>query len=105
MKKIICLGLWFFLGALSPPLYADVNLEQAQQIVEHAATRYEESRSRGHAWQKTRLHLERARTALQSGDYPLAVSEADRSIALADASLVQADAESTGWRSRFPSAQ
>ena len=102
MKSVFLLSLWFCLSTMAPYLHADQDLEQAQQAVEAAAARYEESSARGHAWLKTQQHLEQARAALANDNYALAVREADRAIALAEASIAQADAEANAWLDRFP---
>ena len=102
MRKIICLGWVTFCLATTPNVFADTDLATAQRVVEEAFASYQESRTRGHAWQKTRVHLDKAQAALDSGDCELAIREADTSIALAKASIAQADAELTAWRTRFP---
>ena len=102
MKRIFHLGLLVFFSSLSFSVIADVDANTARAKIEEAVAVYRESQSRGHAWQQTRIHLENARDALERGDYTQAVSEAERSIGMAKASLAQADAEQTAWRVRFP---
>ena len=102
MKRIIYLGWLAFCIAMTSNVFADIDAVSAQRIVEEAMANYQESRSRGHAWQKTRVHLDKAQAAMDDGDYELAVREAGQSIALAKASIAQADAELTAWRTRFP---
>ncbi len=76
--------------------------EQASAAVTAAEARYQASRDAGHAWRQPAALIGDARAALDAGDYQTAVSIAERATAMADASLAQAEAESTAWRTRFP---
>ena len=66
----------------------------AQLAIDAATGAYAQSQEAGHAWQATRLRLESAQAALESGDYALAETEAQRALQTAEASLAQARTES-----------
>jgi hypothetical protein len=74
----------------------------ARAALAEAEARYQTSREAGHAWRAPKALIDDARAALEAGDYETAASHADRATAMAEASLAQAEAESTAWRDRFP---
>lgn len=76
--------------------------EQARAALAEAETRYQASWEAGHAWRNPKALMDDARAALEAGDYEAATSNANRATAMAEASLAQAEAESTAWRDRFP---
>jgi len=77
----------------------------AQQAIEQAEARYQQSWAAGHAWSPTKARLHNAQEAFAAKDYAAALTEAERALALADASLAQAQAEQSAWQDRFPVAR
>ena len=74
----------------------------AQQTIEQAEARYQQSVAAGHAWSQTTSRLNEARDSYAAKDYAAALAQAERALALADASLAQAQAEQNAWQDRFP---
>jgi hypothetical protein len=75
---------------------------KARAAVAQAEARYAASAEAGHAWRQPKALIEDARQALEAGDFETALNNADRAIAMADASLAQAEAEKSAWRHRLP---
>jgi hypothetical protein len=76
--------------------------QAAQHAIDKAQIRYSDSQAAGHAWLQTKVHLQSAKQALQENQFAQAQARAERALALADASLNQAQAEQSAWRDRFP---
>jgi hypothetical protein len=74
----------------------------AEQAIERAEAKFEQSRAVGHAWLPTKQSLAAAMQAFSNADYPSAIAQAERAEALADASLEQAESEQNAWHERFP---
>ena len=86
--------------AESPPTTDVANA--AKQAIERAESKFEQSRVVGHAWLPTKQSLAAAKQAFGDADYVLAIAQAERTEALAEASLAQAESEQNAWRERFP---
>jgi hypothetical protein len=98
---LLALSLIAFAACTKSQVPADP-AEQARAAVAQAEALYGSSWEAGHAWRAPKALIDDARAALEAGDYETAASNADRATAMAEASLAQAEAESTAWRNRFP---
>ena len=72
------------------------------ELVEHARKLYERSVSLGFAWVATRQQVDAAAAALSAGDDTAARTAAQEAIALAEASIAQAEREALAWQARMP---
>jgi uncharacterized protein (DUF305 family) len=72
------------------------------ELVEHARALYERSVSLGFAWVATRQQVDAAAAALSAGDDRAARTAAQEAIALAEASIAQAEREALAWQDRMP---
>lgn len=75
---------------------------QAQQLLQTAQAKYEQSRHLGFAWRSTNQAIAAAQTAYDAAEYSKAQQEAQSAIKLAEASIAQANTEATAWRTRQP---
>ena len=104
MKKLniaIALTLTILLGCTESRPATDV-AHAAEQAIERAQAKFEQSRVVGHAWLPTKQSLAAAKQAFSEADYPSAIAQAERAEALAEASLAQAESEQNAWHERFP---
>ena len=74
----------------------------AAELVEQARVLYDRSATLGFAWVATRSQLDAAAAALSAGDETAARTAAQEAIALAKASISQAEREATAWQDRMP---
>lgn len=79
-------------------LPAEATLEVAMQM-------YQQSQDLGFAWRATSESIEAARAAQQAGDTEAAQLQISRAIALAEASIAQAQREAVDWKTRPPFGQ
>jgi hypothetical protein len=76
--------------------------QAAEQAIERAQAKFDQSRAVGHAWLPTKQSLAAAKQAFGDADYTSAITQAGRAEALAEASLAQAESEQNAWHERFP---
>ena len=74
----------------------------AAELVEHARVLYDRSATLGFAWVATRSQLDAAAAALSAGEEAAARTAAQEAIALAKASISQAEREAVAWQDRMP---
>lgn len=97
MKISIILVMLLACGSFSKTVYAD-----AATLIASAETLNAEARAKEYAWVATAQQIERAKQALASGDEVTATDAAESAIALAKASLRQAEAETHAWKKALP---
>ena len=80
------------------PVRAEVSLEIAEKM-------YQKSEDLGFAWRATAELIEAAKASQQAGDMDTAQLHISRAIALAQASIAQAEQEAIDWQTRAPFGQ
>ena len=96
----VTLALLVLFAVGAPALRADP--AQTSEIIAEVERKPALAREREFAWTVTDQYLAEARAAQAAGDEGTAGDAARRALLAVDASLQQADAEATAWRSRVP---
>ncbi len=91
MKK----GILTVLVLLASASYADT-----AAVISRAEQLNADARAEHNAWVQTQRFIDKAKTAMVSGDKEGARAAADRAVLLAEASLKQVEAEREAWQQR-----
>jgi hypothetical protein len=87
-----------------PPAHLPVH-PPVGATLEVAMLMYQQSQDLGFAWRATVESIEAAKAAQQAGDTEAAQLQINRAIALAEASIAQAQREAVDWKTRPPFGQ
>ncbi len=107
MHLFVMAGFIAIVAACSPGGVSDQSsalVEAGVEItpLEMAENMYQKSQDLGFAWRATAELIEASKVSQQAGDMDAAQSQIRRAMALAEASIAQAEQEAVDWQTRPP---